>query len=134
MLRSENTWPATPEHVRDARREIGDLARRAGVAADGLDAVRLAVSEAVSNAVLHGYRDGGGRGEVTVIGEAEDSRLDVCVRDRGCGMSPDDERRGAGLGLPLIAELSDAVAVRPNAEGKGTEVHMTFRLPRALAG
>jgi serine/threonine-protein kinase RsbW/stage II sporulation protein AB (anti-sigma F factor) len=132
VLRSENTWPATPEHVRDARSEIAELARRAGVPDDALDAVRLAVSEAVSNAVLHGYRDGG-RGEVTVLVEAEDSRLDVRVRDRGCGMSPHVDGRGAGLGLPLIAELSDAVAVRPATEG-GTEVHMTFRLPSPVDG
>jgi stage II sporulation protein AB (anti-sigma F factor) len=132
VLRSENTWPATPEHVRDVRREIAELARRAGIPDDALDAVRLAVSEAVSNAVLHGYR-GGGRGEVTVLVEAEDSRFDVRVRDRGCGMSPHVDGRGAGLGLPLIAELSDAVAVRPYAETGGTEVHMTFRLPSPVA-
>jgi anti-sigma regulatory factor (Ser/Thr protein kinase) len=46
-------------------------------------------------------------------------------------MSPHVDGRGAGLGLPLIAELSDAVAVRPNPDG-GTEVHMTFRLPGPL--
>jgi serine/threonine-protein kinase RsbW/stage II sporulation protein AB (anti-sigma F factor) len=132
VMRSENTWPASPEHVRDARREIAELARRAGIPDEALDAVRLAVSEAVSNAVLHGYR-GGGRGEITVLVEAEDRRLDVRVRDRGCGMSPHVEGRGAGLGLPLIAELSDGLAVRPNADGDGTEVHMTFRLPADVA-
>jgi serine/threonine-protein kinase RsbW/stage II sporulation protein AB (anti-sigma F factor) len=115
--------------VRDARREIAELARRAGVPDDALDAVRLAVSEAVSNAVLHGYRGDTSRGEVTVLVEAEDSRLDVRVRDRGCGMSPHADGRGAGMGLPLIAQLSDAVAVRPFTEDGGTEVHMTFRLP-----
>jgi anti-sigma regulatory factor (Ser/Thr protein kinase) len=118
--------------VRDARRETAELARRAGVPDDALDAVRLAVSEAVSNAVLHGYRGSGG-GEVTVLVEAEDSRFDVRVRDQGCGMSPHAGGRGAGLGLPLIAELSDAVAVRPFADGAGTEVHMTFRLPSPVA-
>jgi serine/threonine-protein kinase RsbW/stage II sporulation protein AB (anti-sigma F factor) len=133
LLRSENTWPAVPEHVRDARREIAELARRAGVPDEALGAVRLAVSEAVSNAILHGYRDGCARGEVTVLAQAEDSRLEVSVRDRGCGMSPHVDGRGAGMGLPLIAELSDALAVRPNAGG-GTEVHMTFRLPAPVAG
>ena len=130
MLRSENTWPATPEHVQAARRLAADLAHRAGVPDDALDAIRLAVSEAVSNAVLHGYR--GGRGEVNVLVEAEDSRLDVRVRDRGCGMSPHAEGGGAGFGLPLIAQLSDAVAVRPNGD-EGTEVHMTFRLAAPVA-
>jgi anti-sigma regulatory factor (Ser/Thr protein kinase) len=131
VVRSENTWPAAPEHVRDVRREIGELARRAGVPEDALDAVRLAVTEAVSNAVLHGYR-GGGRGEITVLAEAEENRLEVRVRDHGCGMSPHIGGQGAGFGLPLIAELSDSVSVRPNAEG-GTEIQMTFRLPADAA-
>jgi serine/threonine-protein kinase RsbW/stage II sporulation protein AB (anti-sigma F factor) len=133
VLRSENTFPATPEHVRDARSAIAELVRRAGVPDDALDAIRLAVSEAVSNAVLHGYRGDTGRGDVTVLVEAEDSRLEVRVRDRGCGMSPHPDARGAGMGLPLIAQLSDAVAVRPNDEGGGTEVHMTFRLAAPVA-
>jgi anti-sigma regulatory factor (Ser/Thr protein kinase) len=132
VLRSENTWPATPEHVRDARRETVELARRAGVDQHHIESVELAVSEAVANAVLHGYRDGD-PGEITVVAEADDHRLDVRVRDSGCGMSPHVGGRGAGLGLPLIAELSDALAVRPNDEGPGTEVHMTFRLPFAVA-
>jgi anti-sigma regulatory factor (Ser/Thr protein kinase) len=118
--------------VRDARREIAELARRAGVPDHALNAVRLAVSEAVSNAVIHGYR-GDGSGEVTLLVEAEDSRLDVRVRDTGCGMSPHADGRGAGLGLPLIAELSDAMDVRPFADTGGTEVHMTFRLPSPVA-
>ena len=134
VLRRENTWPATPDHVRDARREIAELARRAGVPSDALDAVRLAVSEAMSNAILHGYRDGP-PGEVTVVAEAQDDRLEVRVRDHGCGMSPHFDGRGAGMGLPLIAELSDAVAVRPLADGDGgTEGHMTFRLQPPAAG
>ena len=132
MLRSEKTWPATPDHVRDARREVARLARRAGVDDELLPGMELAVSEAVSNVVLHGYR-GGARGEITLIAEADDHRLEVSVRDRGCGMSPHADSVGAGLGLPLIAELSDAVAVRPNDDGHGTEVHMTFRLPAAVA-
>jgi anti-sigma regulatory factor (Ser/Thr protein kinase) len=132
VLRSENTWPATPEHVREARREVTALARRAGVDEPVLHGVKLAVTEAVSNAVLHGYREGAG-GEITMVAEAEDHRLDVTVRDRGCGMSPHPAGHGAGLGLPLIAELSDGLAVGPTADGSGTEVHMTFRLPTAVA-
>jgi anti-sigma regulatory factor (Ser/Thr protein kinase) len=133
VLRSEKTWPAIPEHVRDARHEVAELARRAGVDEDAVQSVQLAVSEAVSNAILHGYRDGVS-GEITLMALAEDHRLEVSVRDRGCGMSPHVDGRGAGLGLPLIAELSDSVAVRPSADGHGTEVHMTFRLPAAVAG
>jgi stage II sporulation protein AB (anti-sigma F factor) len=132
VLRTENTWPAVPEHVRDARREIAEIARRAGVDDSVADQIRLAVSEAVTNAVLHGYRDGA-PGEITLVAEADDHRLDVRVRDQGCGMSPHIGSPGAGLGLPLIAELSDGLSVRPADDGAGTEVHMTFRLPTAVA-
>jgi anti-sigma regulatory factor (Ser/Thr protein kinase) len=128
MVSSESSFPARPEHVRDARRQILDLARRGGVPEEALEGVRLAVSEAVANAVLHGYRDGT-PGEVTVIAEAEDSRLKVVVTDEGCGMSPHVGSTGAGLGLPLIAELTDSMSVKPARGGRGTQLCMTFRLP-----
>jgi serine/threonine-protein kinase RsbW len=130
---SERSFAARPENVRQARGAVIDLARRAGVPAEILDAVSLAVSEAVSNAVLHAFRDGS-PGRVTVATDAEDSRLRVVVRDDGCGMAPHVGSPGAGLGLPLIAELSDSVSVQPAQPGRGTEVCMTFRLPVAVAG
>src|SRR4051812_8612638 len=87
VLRCEYTWPATPEHIRDARAHVADLARRAGAPTETLDGVRLAVSEAVSNVVVHGYRDRS-PGDVTVTAEAEDHELRVVVRDDGCGLTP----------------------------------------------
>lgn len=132
MARSERTFPARPEHVSDARRQVLELARRSGVPEAVLTGVRLAVSEAVANAVLHGYRDGAA-GEVTVLAETEDSRLDVVVSDEGCGMSPHLDSPGAGLGLPLIAELADSMSVQPGRTGQGTVLSMTFRLPVAVA-
>jgi anti-sigma regulatory factor (Ser/Thr protein kinase) len=130
-MSSEHSFPARPEHVRDARRQILDLARRGGVPEEALDGVRLAVSEAVSNAVLHGYRNGS-EGEVHVRAAADDHRLEVVVADEGCGMSPHFGSAGAGLGLPLIAELTESMSVRPAAGGHGTVVSMTFALPVAI--
>jgi anti-sigma regulatory factor (Ser/Thr protein kinase) len=92
-----------------------------------LDAVRLAVSEAVSNVVVHGYRAAGTRGEFTVAVTWEADLLHVTVRDHGCGMAPRTDSPGAGLGLPLIASLADSVSVAAPADG-GTEVTMTFLL------
>jgi serine/threonine-protein kinase RsbW/stage II sporulation protein AB (anti-sigma F factor) len=122
------TFAARPENVAEARRAVLDIARRSGVPAESLPDIRLAVSEAVSNAVVHGYRNGS-EGDVTVVTEAEDSQLRVVVRDEGCGMSPHVGSPGAGLGLPLIADLTESVAVRPLPSSGGTEVCMTFRLP-----
>jgi anti-sigma regulatory factor (Ser/Thr protein kinase) len=128
----ERTFPARAEHVSAARSEVSDLARRSGVPEDMLAGIRLAVSEAVANAVLHGYRDGA-RGDVRVRAEAHDHRLDVVVADAGCGMSPHLGSAGAGMGLPLIAELSDTMSVEPAEDGSGTVLCMTFRLPVAVA-
>jgi serine/threonine-protein kinase RsbW len=133
VLRCEYTWPATPEHVRDARARVAELARRAGAPTTTLDGVRLAVSEAVSNVVVHGYR-GRALGAVTVTAEAEDHELRVVVRDEGCGLTPRDDSPGVGLGLPLIAEMAETVSVSPGRDGHGTELCMTFELPLALVG
>jgi serine/threonine-protein kinase RsbW/stage II sporulation protein AB (anti-sigma F factor) len=130
VQRCEYTWPATPEHVRDARSRVTELAQRAGAPSDTLDSVRLAVSEAVGNAILHGYRNGL-RGQVTVVAEADEQRLKVVVRDEGCGMRPRPDSPGAGLGLPLIAEVAQSVSVSPGTEGRGTELCMTFGLERS---
>jgi serine/threonine-protein kinase RsbW len=128
--RCVESWPAAPEHVGSARRVVTAAARRAGADDPVLDAVRLAVSEAVSNAILHGYRDAGS-GAFTVAVELEDDELRVTVRDEGCGMQPRADSPGAGLGLPLIANLAETFSVTA-PPGGGTEVCMTFPL-QALA-
>jgi serine/threonine-protein kinase RsbW len=88
--------------------------------------VRLAVSEAVSNVIVHGYR-GSASGAFTVAVEWEDDELKVTVRDEGCGMRPRMDSPGAGLGLPLIANLAETFSVSAPPEG-GTVVCMTFPL------
>jgi len=88
--------------------------------------VRLAVSEAVTNVVLHSYRNTRA-GEFTVAVEWENDFLQVTVRDHGSGMQPRMDSPGAGLGLPLIATLSDSFSVTEPADG-GTELCMTFPL------
>jgi anti-sigma regulatory factor (Ser/Thr protein kinase) len=111
--------------VRDARASVTDLLARAGTPAALSYNVRLAVSEAVANAVVHGYR-GERTGDVRVVAEAEDSAVKVVVSDDGCGMGPRSDSPGAGLGLPLITEMSESMSVSPGRDGRGTELCMTF--------
>jgi serine/threonine-protein kinase RsbW len=127
----EQSWPAAPEHVGSARRVVSAAARRAGAEDPILDAVRLAVSEAVSNVIVHGYR-GASSGAFTVSVEWEDEELRVTVRDEGCGMQPRTDSPGAGLGLPLIANLAESFSVTA-PPGGGTAVCMTFPLRDELA-
>jgi serine/threonine-protein kinase RsbW len=130
VQRCVQSWPASPEHVGSARRVASAAARQAGAEDPVLDAVRLAVSEAVSNVIVHGYRNVGS-GAFTVAIECADEELRVTVRDEGCGMQPRADSPGAGLGLPLIANLAETFSVTA-PPGGGTEVCMTFPL-RELA-
>ena len=115
--------------MRAARRAVWDAAVRAGAQEGVREAARLAVSEAVSNVVVHSYRDTR-PGAFTVSVEWDGGELRVIVRDEGCGMAPRTDSPGAGLGLPLIANLADSFSVTA-PPGGGTEVVMTFPLLRA---
>lgn len=115
---------ALPEHVGEARRAVVAYARRYG-AADP-DAVALAVSEALTNVVLHAYADRPEPGEVVLVAERHpDDGLEVQVSDQGRGMKPRDDSPGLGVGLPLAATLAERLEIdaRP---GGGTRVRMVF--------
>jgi len=99
---------------------------RAGAQREIVEAARLAVSEAVSNVVVHSYRDTS-PGAFTLRVEWSGDVLKVTVRDDGCGMAPRMDSPGAGLGLPLIATLTESFSVTA-PPGGGTEVSMTFPL------
>ena len=88
--------------------------------------VRLAVSEAATNAIVHAYRgrDGEIRARVTVTRE----ELVVVIADRGPGMLPRTDSPGLGLGLPTITTVSDRLEVV--SEGEGCELHIAFRRTR----
>jgi anti-sigma regulatory factor (Ser/Thr protein kinase) len=88
--RLELRTQATTAAVAGVRRAVVAFAELhgVGVAPD----VALAVSEAITNAVVHAYRDESA-GPVRVVACAEPGRLVVVVRDYGCGMSPNPRAR-----------------------------------------
>jgi serine/threonine-protein kinase RsbW len=106
---------------------VVEFARANGVPEQRLGDVALAVSEAVSNAVVHAFRGIGDRGTLMVEVAVEEEWLDVHVTDDGSGMAPRDDSPGLGLGLPLIRHLTDEVDLRRPPDGIGTEVWMRFR-------
>ena len=124
-----HTWPAQPEHVGEARRAVVDFARGAGADAATLFGIELAVSEACTNAIVHGYADGPPK-SFTVGAELLADQLQIIVRDHGRGMVPRPDSPGLGLGLPLISQMAERVEVRSPSDGDGVELCMTF----ALAG
>ena len=115
---------AEPDNVGPLRRAVARYAEQLGVA--DLSAVQLAVSEAATNAVVHAYREGDS-GELTVAARRVERSLEVTVADDGVGMRPRPDSPGLGLGLPLIAQLTEAFEVASPPEG-GVRLCMRFAL------
>jgi anti-sigma regulatory factor (Ser/Thr protein kinase) len=117
-------FQARPEHVAQVRRETTAYAEHHGVLdADGL---ALALSEAITNAVLHAYSDAPEPGIVEVVAQRHaDDGLHIAVCDDGHGMRPRSASPGAGFGLRLIASLADHFEVQTRPGG-GTRLSMTF--------
>jgi anti-sigma regulatory factor (Ser/Thr protein kinase) len=125
------TLPARPEGVAVVRQALAGLADALAFDAAVLADMKMAVSEACTNVVVHAYDDSDGLLEVDMT--AGDSGLTIRVRDYGTGIQPQlnhsREVPALGLGLPLIAALSDAFELHGSA-GQGTEVRMTFAYVR----
>ena len=127
---ASSTWsvPALADEVGTVRRAAVEFARAEGVPDLRLEDLRLAISEAVSNAVLHAFRMQDLPGTVTVtVDVTPDQFVEAVVRDDGMGMSPRSDSPGLGLGLGLIASVADAVEQRLPADGVGFELSMRFR-------
>lgn len=118
-------FPAHADQVGPARREVAAYAREHG--AIDPDGIALAVSEAVTNAVLHAYLDRETPGTVEVRAHSEDEKVVVVVADEGRGMLPRTDSPGLGLGLPLIAQMTQSLEVH-DRQGGGTEIRMSFAL------
>lgn len=119
--------PSLSESMR-VRAFLGKLAHRLGFSPERSFDIQVAVGEAVANAIEHAH----GTGEVRVETKVLSDRLEVSVQGPGEFHLPaqDDGRRHRGLGLPLMAKLSDHLALYSVGEG-GTLVTLTFYLPGA---
>jgi serine/threonine-protein kinase RsbW len=120
---------ATPGSLAVIRRAL--VAFAAGQAMPDPQAIGLAVTEAVTNVVLHAYPPGS-VGDVRVVACAEPDQLVVVVRDWGTGMRPRRDSPGLGIGLPTIASLASAFDVEA-ADGVGTLLRMRFTCAAAQA-
>jgi anti-sigma regulatory factor (Ser/Thr protein kinase) len=132
--RLELSLPAIPGSVRVARDAVAETFAAVGAGQQATEDVRLCVSEAVTNAVLHAYRDG--RGNVGVSVEDSDGELTVVVRDEGKGLTRFQQEGELGYGLRIIDRLATRCAIS-TAPDVGTEVRMAFALepgPSAARG
>jgi serine/threonine-protein kinase RsbW len=127
-VRFHEDAPAVPESVGLLRHGVGVFARGLGADDDVVQSVLLAVSEAMTNAVVHGFADRDAPGTLTVVAVAQDDAMCVVVRDDGDGMRARADSPGLGIGLPLMTQLAQSLEFRENPDG-GTEVAMRFALP-----
>jgi anti-sigma regulatory factor (Ser/Thr protein kinase) len=121
----ELTLPARPENVAVARHAIGGFADVVDVSDQTLADVKLAVTEACTNVVVHAYPNG--EGPMALRATISDGVLRVIVADEGRGILPRADSPGLGLGLPLIATLAESLELGTGDDDQ-TEVCMTFRL------
>lgn len=125
--RLEHLLDPEPASAGLARLLLDDYVRSLGIPEAVVERVRLAVSEAVTNVILHAYSDGS-RGVVELAAWALPQELWVLVADTGIGISARHPSSGLGLGLVVMKDAADALSVVERAE-RGTEVRMRFDIP-----
>ncbi len=126
-VRPSVAWvlPAEPSAVTLLRRRAAEFVSTAGASDEVTQAVALAVSEAVTNAVVHAY-DAEERGHVRVSCNPDGERFIVEVVDEGAGIWLRQDSPGLGHGLAMVGALAHTLNIAPGPDGRGTAVTMTF--------
>ena len=135
-LSLELSVPSRPEYIAVVRLVVGSLASAGRAFSDErIDDLKLAVSEACTNAIEANVGAGGDAPVVVSCWEAPE-RLEVCISDSGPGFDPSELPRHPpvtdpkrlnferGLGIPLIRSLVDDV--RFESGSGGTSVWITL--------
>jgi serine/threonine-protein kinase RsbW len=125
---------ARPENLVLARLAVGGIAARSGFAEEAVADLKLAVTEACTNAIEHGYAGGDGDDEIVIRAVADDEKMVIEVQDWGIGFDAEahwgargefrdpeeltfEGRDRAGVGLRLIRSLSDELTVTSGPSG-----------------
>jgi len=123
------SMPAKAEGVGVVRQALAGLADALAIDPTVLADMKMAVTEACTNVVVHAYGEPDGDGAAGILDvdlRTDELALTVTVREQGSGLESPGGRPALGLGLPLIAALSDEFEVRGRDNGRGTEVRMRF--------
>lgn len=126
-------------------RSVNESFSRATVAAftaqldptvEEINDIKTAVSEAVTNCIVHGYKNSVGKIYIAVK-ILDNSTVKISIRDRGCGINDIKKAREplfttlggdrAGLGFSVMESFTDKLSVR-SAIGKGTTVTLTKKI------
>lgn len=117
---------ANPEYVSIIRLTTSGIANKVGFCVDDIEDLKVAISEACTNAIKHSLKD-----RFTIIYSMIENGLTIEIIDNGKGYDrsvvsePDiDNLKESGMGLFIIESLMDEVIVE-SQEGKGTSIKMT---------
>ena len=130
--------PAKSTNEAFVRATIGAFASQIDPTIEELSDIKTAVSEGVTNAIIHGYESLGG--VINVICRIEESIIEIVITDFGIGISdiekareplytskPDEER--SGMGFTVMETFMDTLIIESKA-GEGTRLTMRKKIER----
>ena len=131
-------FPSRSTNEAFARSAVSCFAAQMDPTVEELGDIRTAISEAVTNAIVHGYPDQ--LGLITLRCRIlKDNVLDIVVKDKGVGISNIEQARQpmfttggvdrSGMGITIMESFMASVDIT-SSPGKGTCVHMRRKLQR----
>ena len=118
--------PAKAEYITLVRLALSGISRLRPLSEEVLGDLKLAVTEACTNSVRHGYENG--EGTVEILYELQPDRLVVEVSDDGPGFDPSGDRpteeslAEGGLGIAIIKAVSDEFEAGERTAGHGSKL------------
>ena len=137
----EIKFKSLPENEAFARTCVSAFCLKLNPTLDEIGDIKTAVSEAVTNCVVHAYPDK--VGEITMQLSCEDNKIHIVIKDNGVGIAdieealtpfyttkPDEER--SGMGFTVMDSFMDSLVVKHNGT-KGLIVEMSKRIENKQA-
>ena len=136
----EISFPSYSSNEAFARAAIASFAAQLDPTLEEICDLKTAVSEAVTNCIIHGYKDSIGIIYI-VVKLYENRQISVKIRDKGCGIADVQQameplfttggEERAGLGFAVMQSFTDKLTVTSKV-GKGTTVTMRKYFSRRL--
>lgn len=132
-------FSSVSENESFARVTVGAFITQLDPTMDELTEIKTVVSEAVTNAIIHGYNNEAHH-KVTITCAIDNDGIELTIKDNGIGINDVDEARQplytskpelerSGMGFTIIENFMDSVEVISNPD-TGTTVYMTKQLTK----